>query len=108
MDKDQISVIVEEEDEAYLSYDALGPTTRGPLEGGRARSKAIDVARLRESFAGLSAQVSTILQDVKKVGDFELKQVQLQVEISSEGGVHLVGTLKAGVRGAITLTSAAA
>lgn len=107
MDLDLISVIVEEEDDGYLSYDSLG-TTRGPVEGGRARSKAMDVGKLRESFAGLSAQVSTILRDVKKIGDFELKQVQLQVEISSEGGVHLVGTLKAGVKGAITLTFAGA
>ncbi|MCP4664528.1 MAG: hypothetical protein GY856_54785 [bacterium] len=106
---DLISVIVEEErDEGYLSYDTLGPTTRGGVEGGGARTKAIDVGKLRKSFAGLSAQVSTILQDVKKIGDFELKQVQLQVEISSEGGVHLVGTLKAGIKGAITLTFAGA
>lgn len=104
---DLISVIVEEEDEPGVAFDTLGPATRGGPKAIPTRARKMDVGRLRESFAGLSAQISTILQDVKKVGDFQLKEVQLQVEISAEGGVNLVGSMKAGVKGAITLTFAA-
>jgi hypothetical protein len=38
------------------------------------------------------------------VGDYELHEVKLQVEISAKGGVNLVGTAEAGGKGAITLT----
>jgi len=66
--------------------------------------KHIDTDKLRGSLGTLSTQVSEVLQDIRKVGDFPLKQVQLQVEVSAEGGVTLIGTAKAGIKGAITLT----
>ena len=53
-------------------------------------------------LTGLSGQIGEILQDVKQVGDFKLKTVQVQVGISAEGGFVLIG--KAGVKGAVTLT----
>ena len=45
-----------------------------------------------------------MMQDVKKVGDFGLTQVQLTVELNAEGGVALIGSAKAGIRGGIILT----
>ena len=80
-------------------YDAvLGP----PL--GIETLREIQVDKLRESFSSLSKNISQILQDIRAIGAYRLKEVQLEVEISSEGGVHLIGSLKAGAKGAIKLT----
>ena len=66
--------------------------------------KNIDTDKMRESFSRLSEQISGMLQDIKNVGDFKLKEVQLSVEITAEGGVALIGNVKAGAKGAVTLT----
>jgi hypothetical protein len=63
----------------------------------------IDTTRLRQSLAQLTEQISGVLQDIKTVGSFQLKEVQLQVAITAEGGVALVGLVKAGVSGTIAL-----
>ncbi len=68
------------------------------------RIKEIDADTLRQSFSKLSEQLSTLLHDIKQVGQFKLTEVQLQVEVTAEGGVALIGVAKAGVSGAITLT----
>ncbi len=91
-----ISVVVEETDEPQSG--TLGVLTPG------SRIKEIDTDKLRQSVSKLSEQISGIFADIKKVSEFQLKQVQLSVEISAEGGVALIGTAKAGVKGAITLT----
>lgn len=66
--------------------------------------KHVDADKIRQSLADLSGQISGILQDIKAVGDFKLKEVQLSVQIGAEGGVALIGTAKAKAEGAITLT----
>jgi hypothetical protein len=95
-----IAVIVEQASETPQ------PGTLGALSSS-SRIKEIDVEQLRQSFARLSAQISSLLQDMKQVGSFQLKEVQLQVEITAEGGVALIGLAKAGMTGAITLTFSA-
>ncbi|MEO5373460.1 MAG: hypothetical protein H7840_04190 [Alphaproteobacteria bacterium] len=67
-------------------------------------TQEVDVDLLRKSFSNLTEKFSQVLQDIKTVGDFRLTTVQFNVEISSEGGVALIGSLKAGVKGAVTLT----
>lgn len=93
----KISVIVEEETKS-----------EGHLGGGKKESKIgpkeIKADVLKENMSKLYGQVSEIMKDMKSVGDFKLQQVQLAVEISAEGGVSLIGTAKAGAKGAITLT----
>ncbi len=83
-------------------------TDSGTLDGGILspgdRIKNIDADKIRNSLTNLSDKISQILKDIKSVGDFKLKQVQLSVEISAEGGVALIGSAKAGAKGAITLT----
>ena len=86
--------------------DGPQPGTLGVLTFS-ARVKEIDADLLRQSLARLSEQISTLLHDVKQVGAFRLKEVQLQVEVTAEGGVALIGVAKAGVTGAITLTFSA-
>ena len=64
----------------------------------------IPTEKLRENLKSVCQSVANTLQDIKKVGDFNLKTVQLQVEVSAEGGIELIGTTKLGGKGAITLT----
>jgi hypothetical protein len=79
------------------------PGTLGILEP-ESLVAEIDTDRLRQALSGLSAQIGEVLQDIRAVGDFRLTQVQVAVEISAEGGVALIGSAKAGAKGAIQLT----
>jgi len=93
----EISVIVEEEEKSE------GHLRSGKKES-KVRAKNINAEKLKDSMSELAGQISEIMNDIKSVGDFKLQQVQLAVEISAEGGVSLIGTAKAGAKGAITLT----
>ncbi|UCE06734.1 MAG: hypothetical protein JSW07_01450 [bacterium] len=93
---DNIPVIFEETAE-------ITPGTLGVLTPDRIM-KEIDSDKIRESFSKLSKQISGLFQEIKNVGDFTLREVQLSVEITAEGGVALIGNVKAGTKGAITLT----
>lgn len=66
--------------------------------------KKIPVSKLRESLKTLSSSLSTVFTDIREVGDFKLKTVELQMEVTAEGGVEFIGTTKVGGKGAITLT----
>jgi len=83
-------------------------SSSGILDGGilspEDRIKNIDADKIQSSLADLSGKISQILQDIKNVGDFKLKKVELGVEISAQGGVSLIGSVKAGAKGAIKLT----
>lgn len=91
-----LPVIVDEPE--HNRSGTLGPSRNSAGE----RIEQISTEKLRASLAGLSGQISQILGDIKRVGAFNLKTVQIQVAISAEGGFVLVG--KAGVKGAVTLT----
>lgn len=94
---DKIPVIVE----------AAQPQTLGLGDHWPPRTADIDAETLRQSLANLTGQLGKVFEDVKSVGDFKLKQVEVGLEISAEGGVALIGTAKAGTRGAIKLTFSA-
>ncbi len=96
-----IPVIVE--DTKSESDPRAGTLSSGILSPGN-KIKEIDAEKLRKSLSDLSGQISDVLQDIKDVGNFKLKEVQISVEISAEGGVALIGSAKAGAKGAITLT----
>lgn len=84
----------------------IKPETLGVLTQARV-IKNIDVGKIRTSLADRSGQISAMLQDIKAVGDFKLKEVQVAVEVSAEGSVALIGSISAGAKGAITLTFSA-
>jgi len=67
----------------------------------------IDVQKLGQSLNDLSGKIGEMLGSIKQVGDFRLTEVTLAVEISSEGGVALIGSVKAAAKGAFTLTFSA-
>ena len=80
--------------------------TLGLLSGGR-EIKEISVEKLKESVSNLSGQISEVFSNIKKVGDFNLKQVQLSVSINAQGSFTLIGSVSAGIKGAVTLTFSA-
>lgn len=66
--------------------------------------KDVPVDQLQRSLKDLTSTLATILADLKAVGDFELSEVHIGVELTAEGGVNLIGNLSAGATGAIELT----
>jgi hypothetical protein len=66
--------------------------------------KDIPTDKLRENLSSVCQGLAEALQDIKAVGNFTLKEVTIQVEVTAEGGVELIGTAKLGGKGAITLT----
>ncbi len=66
----------------------------------------IPVDRLKENLSRVCQGLATALNDVKKVGNFKLKEVTIGVEVTVEGGVNFVGTANVEGKGAITLTFA--
>jgi hypothetical protein len=95
------------------------PLTFQPKEGVRGGGKERDRGRLdlsrivsfntdqlAASLRDLTGELGKIFADLQRVGGFELNQVQVGLEISAEGGFNLIGSAKAGGKGAITLTFA--
>ena len=64
----------------------------------------IPVSKLRANLHAVCSNVVEVLKDIKKVGDFELSEVTLQVEVGAEGGIALIGTANVSSSGAISLT----
>jgi hypothetical protein len=64
----------------------------------------VDLQTLAANLAELRAQVGQLFADAEGDPGFQLKQVTAGIEINAEGGVSLIGSLKAGAKAAITLT----
>ncbi|MBN1479305.1 hypothetical protein JXA70_03425 [candidate division KSB1 bacterium] len=80
--------------------------TLGVLEAQAVRTavKEVDAEKLRKSLRGLVGQLSDIIKDDNiKMGSLHLSELEVHVEITAEGGIALVGTAKAGIKGAICL-----
>ncbi len=92
-----IPVIIEDDIEPEEETLSLLSSEKKP-----SRVKDLKIDALRQSMSRLSEGAAGIFQDIKRVGEFQLKEVELQVEITAEGGFALVA--KAGAKGAIKLT----
>ncbi len=94
-----IPILFEQESQQSESgtLGVLTPTTERVI-------KEIDADKIKQSLSELSSKLSDMFQDIKAVGNFQLKTVQLSVEISAEGGVSLIANAKAGASGTVTLT----
>ncbi|MCK9441899.1 MAG: hypothetical protein M0Q13_10825 [Methanothrix sp.] len=68
--------------------------------------KHIPIDLLKNNLANVSHSMISVLEDVKHIGQFRLKEITIQVEVSSDGGINLIGTASLGGKGAITLTFA--
>lgn len=101
----KIKIIVDKQTNQGIPYQTEKGAPLGLLDdikGAFYTAKEFDSDKLKESLANLTTQLNTLFADIKQVGAFQLQQVQIQVEISAEGEILLIG--KAGVKGAVTLT----
>ena len=73
---------------------------------GLSRIMPFGTDQLAASLKDLTGELGKIFADLQRVGGFELNEVQVGLEISAEGGFNLIGSAKAGGKGAITLTFA--
>ena len=58
--------------------------------GNEAIIENIPVDKLKENISKICEGLSTALSDIKKVGDFKLKEVTIAVEVTAQGGVNFV------------------
>jgi hypothetical protein len=99
-----IPVVVEIEETEETEHEILG-TTRGRSEKKTIIGiKEIDADTLKNSLKALCDQITSFMSDVKEAGQFQLDEVNVQAQVTAEGGVALIGTAKAGIKGAINLT----
>lgn len=63
----------------------------------------IPLDKLQANLSNVCAGLTQALADIKEVGKFRLQEVTIQVEVTAEGGVNLIGTATLGGKGAITL-----
>ena len=68
--------------------------------------RQIPIEPLKKNLASISEGLLNVLESVQQIGKFKLKEVTLQVEVSADGGIQIIGTAKIGGKGAITLTFA--
>lgn len=72
-------------------------------DGSYVALREIPVDRLRENLERVSHALLKVLADIKSVGDFELAEVEVGVEITAEGGVNFIGSSKVGGKAGIKL-----
>ncbi|MHB8117432.1 MAG: Pepco domain-containing protein [Methanothrix sp.] len=88
--------------EENAESDQMGLFRRGPNADIGFRQVPIEI--LKKNLAGISSAMLNVLGDIKQVGQFKLKEITIEVEVSADGGVSLIGTANLGGKGAISLT----
>lgn len=75
----------------------------GTKGGGSVGYAEIPVRTLRDNLRRATIGLAEALQDIWAVGEFQLAEVTIGLEVSAEGGVHFIGTSKVGGKGTIAL-----
>lgn len=65
--------------------------------------KQIPVDVLKNNLATIAESMLNVLEDVKRIGQYKLKEVTMNIEVSANGGVSIIGTANIGGKGAISL-----
>ena len=63
----------------------------------------IPVERLRASLKEATGALAEVFEDIWQVGNFQLNEVTIGLEVSAEGGVQFIGSAKVGGKGSISL-----
>lgn len=91
---DTITVLVSRPDQGK------GIFSDGPVE-----PAIISTDKLKASLSGLVAKLSAITADLAvRSSGLTLKEMEVGVEVTAEGGVNLIGTAKAGATASLKLT----
>jgi len=75
------------------------------VKGGRGAIGVTDVPvdALRANLKAATSTLAEAFRDIRKVGDFELSEVTIEVEVTAEGGVQFIGTAKVSGSGSISM-----
>jgi hypothetical protein len=84
-------------------FKSLEPVNLVPAGAKRIETKPLDVDKIKANLEAFCKTVNGMLEDIEEVGKFKLTEITLSVEISSEGGIELIGTAKVGGKGAVEL-----
>jgi hypothetical protein len=63
----------------------------------------IPIDKLRNSLKSASSLLAEAFQDMRRVGEFNLSEISIELEVTAEGGVAFIGTAKVSGSGSITL-----
>jgi hypothetical protein len=63
----------------------------------------VPIDKLRDSLRSATSLLAEAFQDIRQVGQYSLSEVSIELEVSAEGGVSLIGTAKVSGSGSITL-----
>lgn len=75
------------------------------VKGGRSAVGLADIPidTLRANLKAATSSLAEAFSDIRQVGNFQLSEVEIAVEVSAEGGVQFIGTAKVGGSGSISL-----
>nr|CAA6801739.1 MAG: Unknown protein [uncultured Thiotrichaceae bacterium] len=76
--------------------------TRG--SGISSKVKELSTEALSDSLQSIHENLNEIFGSIKEVGDFELQEVKLTLDVTAEGGFALIGSAQVGMKGGITLS----
>lgn len=76
-------------------------TTKG---GGGIGKESIPMAALKANLDSATKRLGELFAEIRSVGEFELDQVEIGLEVGAEGGVSFIGTSKISGSGSIKLT----
>jgi hypothetical protein len=75
------------------------------VKGGRGAVGLAEVSvdALRGNLKAAMSSFAEVFKDIHQVGDFQLSEVSIEVEVSAEGGIQFIGTTKVAGSGSISL-----
>ena len=82
--------------------DSLG--SKGILSTGVAGPIKLRVETLKDNLAGFIVALNELIANIPNINEpFKLEEIQLVLEVNAEGSLQLVGGVKVGASGGITL-----
>ncbi|HHL18723.1 MAG TPA: hypothetical protein ENJ33_03195 [Thiothrix sp.] len=89
-------------------WNPYNNATLSTRSGGETRleriATSIPAERLAESMKEIKSSLDEVFASIAEVGDFELSEIKLGLEITAKGKFALIASAEAGAKGAITLT----
>ncbi len=76
-------------------------TTKGSDGVGK---ESVPMATLKSNLQNATQRLGEIFAEIRSVGQYELKEVEIGLEVGAEGGVSFIGTSKISGSGSIKLT----
>ncbi|HYV49820.1 MAG TPA: hypothetical protein VFA20_33420 [Myxococcaceae bacterium] len=63
----------------------------------------VPVDKLRANLKSATSALAEVFRDIQAVGQFQLDEVTIGLEVTAEGGIEFLGSLSVGGKAAITL-----